>query len=323
MKIAILGKVNPGLTYEEWVNKLQRNFDVEKISHINITIGNGILNQYVRTYAAANDIPVTEYAADYKTHGDDARRIRNVALVEASDFIIGFLPKGSSEESWIYRPGISREKKAIVITYQSTQIDMKQVIKREPTEADLKSLHAISREDLLSVEDEVDLVKKIQDGEGDVEAAKEKLMRGNQRFVRTVAQRYVGSMFSLEELVAEGNIGLEHAIYKFDETRGFKFISYAVWWIRQSIQQAIVLKARAESELKGLSARELDIIRMYFGFGCEKASLEEIQAKYDLTPQRAMAIKNKALRKLFKSMEKLSTVRAMLMGEDERDKNED
>lgn len=323
MKIAILGKVNPGLTYEEWGNKLQRSFDVEKISHINITISNGILNQYVRTYAAANDIPVTEYAADYKTHGDDARRIRNVALVEASDFIIGFLPKGSSAESWIYRPGISREKKAIVITYQSTQIDMKQVIKREPTEADLNFLQAISREDLLSVEDEVALVKKIQDGEGDVEAAKEKLMSANQRFVYSVAKQYVSDKFTLDELMHEGNIGLEHAIYKFDASRGFKFIAYAVWWIRQSIQQAIVLKERAESELRGLSKRELDILRMYFGFGREKASLEEIQAKYDLTLQRAMAIKDKALRKLFKSKEKLSTVRAMLMGENERDKNED
>lgn len=117
MKIAILGKVNPGLTYEEWVNKLQHSFDVEGISHINITIGNGILSQYVRKYAASNEISVTEFAADYKTHGDDARRIRNVALVEASDYIIGFLPKGSSEESWIYRPGISREKQAAVIIY--------------------------------------------------------------------------------------------------------------------------------------------------------------------------------------------------------------
>lgn len=202
-------------------------------------------------------------------------------------------------------------------------INMKKVINREPSEKDLKLLQAVSRDELISVEDEVELVKQIQRAEGDVESAKEKLMRANQRFVRTIAQRYVGKMFTLEELVAEGNIGLEHAIYKFDETRGFKFITYAAWWIRQSIQQAIVLKARAESELKGLSARELDIIRMYFGFGCEKASLEEIQEKYDLMPQRAIAIKDKALRKLFNSKEKLSTVRFALMGNPEVDNNED
>ena len=192
-------------------------------------------------------------------------------------------------------------------------INMKQVIKREPTKEDLRLLEAVTYEELLTVEDEVKLVNQIQRGEGDVESAKEKLMRGNQSFVRTVAQRYVGSMFSLEEL----------AIYKFDETRGFKFISYAVWWIRQSIQQAIVLKARAESELKGLSERELDILKMYFGFGCEKASMEEIQAKYDLTPQRAMAIKEKALRKLFKSKEKLSIVRKVLLGDAENEGNKD
>lgn len=119
---------------------------------------------------------------------------------------------------------------------------MKEVIKREPTEADLEFLQKFSSEDLLSVEDEVELVKQIQQGEGDVEAAKQKLMSTNQRFVYSVAKQYVSDKFTLDELMAEGNLGLEHAIYKFDETRGFKFISYAVWWIRQSIQQAIVLK---------------------------------------------------------------------------------
>lgn len=115
MKIAILGKVNPGLPYEKWVNQLQTNHDVDNISHINITIGNGILNQYVRKYAAENNIPVTKYVADYKTHGDDAKRLRNIALIKASDHVIGFLPKGSSKGSWIYRPGISVEIDATII----------------------------------------------------------------------------------------------------------------------------------------------------------------------------------------------------------------
>lgn len=115
MKIAIIGKVNPGLAYEEWVKKFQTNHDVESISYINITFGNGILNQYVRLYAAANNIPVTEYAPDFKTYGDDAKRLRNIALLDNSDFLVGFLPKGSCEESWIYRPGVSRDKRAVVI----------------------------------------------------------------------------------------------------------------------------------------------------------------------------------------------------------------
>lgn len=116
MKIAVIGKLNPGLTYEEWESKLQTNVDVAKVTQINITIGNGILNQFTRAYAAANGIPVMEYAADYKTYGNDAQRIRNIALVDHSNLVIGFLPQGSSKESWIFRSGISSEKKAIVIS---------------------------------------------------------------------------------------------------------------------------------------------------------------------------------------------------------------
>lgn len=200
---------------------------------------------------------------------------------------------------------------------------MKKVMQREPTEADLKFLHAISHEDLLSVEDEVELIKRIQKAEGDVDAAIEKLITTNQRFVYSIAKQYISDKFTLDELMVEGNLGLEHAIYKFDESHGFKFITYAVWWIRQRIQQAIILKAREESKLEELSGRELDILRMYFGFGQEKAPLEEIQAKYDLTPKRAMAIKDKALRKLFKCKGKLSAVRAILLGEPECEKNKD
>lgn len=116
---------------------------------------------------------------------------------------------------------------------------MKGVIRREPNEEEMRFFQSISREDLLSVEDEIKLIKQIQRAEGDVDAAKDKLTYANQRFVRSVASRYVSEKHSLEELMTEGNIGLEYAIYKFDETQGFKFITYAMWWIRQSIQQAI------------------------------------------------------------------------------------
>lgn len=117
---------------------------------------------------------------------------------------------------------------------------MDKSIKREPSEEDLKNIIAISREDLLSVEDEVELVKQIRQGKGNVDTAKEKLMHINQRFVRLVARQYISEKYNLNDLIVEGNIGLEHAIYHFDETKGFKFISYAVWWIRQSIQNAIL-----------------------------------------------------------------------------------
>lgn len=176
---------------------------------------------------------------------------------------------------------------------------MSKIIKCEPTEFDLTLLQVVSREELFTVEDEVELVRQIRLGEGDVDAAKEKLMRANKKVVRAVAQRYVSEKHSLEELMAEGNLGLEHAIYKFDEACGFKFITCAIWWIRQCIQEYIVAKAKEKIVLKDLSERELDILRMYFGLGCEKATIEEIQAKYGLTLQRAIYIKDKALRKLF------------------------
>ena len=178
----------------------------------------------------------------------------------------------------------------------------------------------VSKLSMITSEKEVELTKRIKLGD---KAAANELVTANLRFVISVAKQYQNKGLDLVDLIQEGNIGMLEAAYKFDETRGYRFISYAVWWIRQSIQQAIVLKARAESELKELSERELDIIRMYFGFGREKASIEEIQTKYDLTPQRAMAIKEKALRKLFKSKEKLSIVRKVLLGDAENEGNKD
>lgn len=115
MKIAILGKVNPDYPYVEWEEVLEGHIDVTNLDLINITSGNGILNQYVKKYATYKNIPIKVYAADYKTHGDEAKVIRNRALVNESDIIVGFLPFEASEESWIFRPGIGREKRAIVI----------------------------------------------------------------------------------------------------------------------------------------------------------------------------------------------------------------
>lgn len=103
-------------------------------------------------------------------------------------------------------------------------------------------IETISPDELISVEEEIELVRKIQQEEGDVDAFKEKLMYASQRFVRCVAQKYVSPNFTLEELMVEGKKGLEAAITKFDETQGFKFISYAVWWIRQSIRNYVLEK---------------------------------------------------------------------------------
>lgn len=104
-----------------------------------------------------------------------------------------------------------------------------------------KYLQEIGKYELLSVEEEVELARRIK--KGDQEAI-EKLIRANLRFVVSVAKQYQNQGLSLSDLINEGNLGLIKAAEKFDETRGFKFISYAVWWIRQAIMQAINEQAR-------------------------------------------------------------------------------
>lgn len=116
----------------------------------------------------------------------------------------------------------------------------KSITNRESASLD-KYLQEIGKEDLITVEEEVELAQRIRKGD---QAALEKLTRANLRFVVSVAKQYQNQGLSLPDLINEGNLGLIKAAEKFDETRGFKFISYAVWWIRQSILQALAEQAR-------------------------------------------------------------------------------
>jgi RNA polymerase primary sigma factor len=116
----------------------------------------------------------------------------------------------------------------------------KSITNRESASLD-KYLQEIGREELISVEDEVELAQRIKKGD---QVALEKLTRANLRFVVSVAKQYQNQGLSLPDLINEGNLGLIKAAEKFDETRGFKFISYAVWWIRQSILQALAEQSR-------------------------------------------------------------------------------
>ncbi len=116
----------------------------------------------------------------------------------------------------------------------------KSITNRESASLD-KYLQEIGRYDLISVEEEVELAQRIKKGD---QGAIEKLTRANLRFVVSVAKQYQNQGLSLPDLINEGNLGLIKAAEKFDETRGFKFISYAVWWIRQSIMQAINEQSR-------------------------------------------------------------------------------
>mgnify|MGYP000172313223 FL=1 len=116
----------------------------------------------------------------------------------------------------------------------------KSITNRESASLD-KYLQEIGKEELITVEEEVDLAQRIKKGD---QEALEKLTRANLRFVVSVAKQYQNQGLSLPDLINEGNLGLIKAAEKFDETRGFKFISYAVWWIRQSILQALAEQSR-------------------------------------------------------------------------------
>ncbi|MBE6328004.1 MAG: RNA polymerase sigma factor RpoD/SigA [Bacteroidales bacterium] len=265
----------------------------------------------------------------------------------------------------------------------------KSITNRESASLD-KYLQEIGREPLVSVEEEVDLAQRIRQGD---ERALDKLVRANLRFVVSVSKQYQNQGLSLPDLINEGNLGLIKAAEKFDETRGFKFISYAVWWIRQSILQALAEQSRivrlplnqvgslnkinkafsafeqkyerkpsaeelareldmpedkvadtlkvsgrstsidapfAEGEdnslldvlpnadspvadrslineslskeidraLDTLTERESEIIKMFFGIGCQEMTLEEIGEQFGLTRERVRQIKEKAIRRL-------------------------
>ena len=117
---------------------------------------------------------------------------------------------------------------------------IKQVTNRETPSLD-KYLHEIGKVELITAEEEVELARRIK--LGDI-AALERLIKSNLRFVVSVSKQYQNQGLSLPDLINEGNLGLIKAAQRFDETRGFKFISYAVWWIRQSILQALAEQAR-------------------------------------------------------------------------------
>ncbi|MBP5482850.1 MAG: phage major capsid protein, partial [Bacteroidales bacterium] len=265
----------------------------------------------------------------------------------------------------------------------------KSITNRESASLD-KYLQEIGREELVTPDEEVELAQRIRKGD---QEALEKLTRANLRFVVSVAKQYQNQGLSLPDLINEGNLGLIKAAEKFDETRGFKFISYAVWWIRQSILQALAEQSRIvrlplnqvgslnkinkaltrfeqenerqptneelsemidvpkdkisdtlrvgsrhvsvdapfvegednslldvlpnddspsadrglvneslnteiERALSTLTDREREIIKSFFGIGCQEMTLEEIGERLDLTRERVRQIKEKAIRKL-------------------------
>lgn len=121
------------------------------------------------------------------------------------------------------------------------QLKITKTITNRESESLERYLQEIAKEELLSIDEEVELAQRIRKGD---QKALERLTRANLRFVVSVAKQYQNQGLSLSDLINEGNMGLLHAAERFDETRGFRFISYAVWWIRQSILQALAEQSR-------------------------------------------------------------------------------
>lgn len=121
------------------------------------------------------------------------------------------------------------------------QLKITVAITSRGSEALERYLQDLSKEEMVSTDEEVELAKRIRQGDKN---ALERLVKANLRFVVSVAKQYQGQGLELTDLINEGNVGLINAAMKFDETRGFKFISYAVWWVRQSILQALADKSR-------------------------------------------------------------------------------
>lgn len=178
------------------------------------------------------------------------------------------------------------------------QLKITQKITNRETQSLDKYLSEIAKVDLITAEEEVALAKRIK--KGDV-AALDKLVKANLRFVVSVAKQYQSSGMALGDLINEGNLGLIKAASRFDETRGFKFISYAVWWIRQSILQALAEQARIVrlplnrvSSLNKMNSTLSDLEQLYQ----REPTNEELAKVMETTPEEIEQLKNQRGRKM-------------------------
>ena len=159
-----------------------------------------------------------------------------------------------------------------------------------------KYLQEIGKEDMITAEEEVELAQKIKEGD---QKALERLTKANLRFVVSVAKQYQNQGLGLADLINEGNMGLIKAAERFDETRGFKFISYAVWWIRQSILQAIAEQSRIVRlplNQVGSVARINRVLSKFEQENERRPSVDEISERIDLPEDKiddALKVQNK------------------------------
>ena len=178
------------------------------------------------------------------------------------------------------------------------QLKITQSITNRESTALEKYLQDISHESLVSVEEEIELARKIK--KGDVKAL-EKLTKANLRFVVSVAKQYQNQGLSLPDLINEGNLGLIKAAKKYDETRGFKFISYAVWWIRQSIMQAISEQSRivrVPINQMGVMHKMRKVVQQFEQEYQRLPSIDEIAEQIDLPKEKIVEIMSMITKKI-------------------------
>ena len=178
------------------------------------------------------------------------------------------------------------------------QLKITQSITNRESTALEKYLQDISHEGLVSVEEEIELARKIK--KGDVKAL-EKLTKANLRFVVSVAKQYQNQGLSLPDLINEGNLGLIKAAKKYDETRGFKFISYAVWWIRQSIMQAISEQSRivrVPINQMGVMHKMRKVVQQFEQEYQRLPSIDEIAEQIDLPKEKIVEIMSMITKKI-------------------------
>ena len=178
------------------------------------------------------------------------------------------------------------------------QLKITQSITNRESTALEKYLQDISHEGLVSVEEEIELARKIK--KGDVKAL-EKLTKANLRFVVSVAKQYQNQGLSLPDLINEGNLGLIKAAKKYDETRGFKFISYAVWWIRHSIMQAISEQSRivrVPINQMGVIHKMRKVVQQFEQEYQRLPSIDEIAEQIDLPKEKIVEIMSMITKKI-------------------------
>ena len=231
MRIAVIGQVNPSTAYHDWELCLRRHFRDNIISEISITDGETLLNSYVKRYANQCSIPVVVYTPEDYSDNADSRKARNAALIQDADLVLAFTSEAVHESSGEIRAGL---KNALILSIDA-QSKYSKIIKS----ISMQNINETSRKELLTVEEEVALVRKVQASDEDADEAMRKILLANRRFIRKVAQCYVSERYSIDKLMEEGYKGLIQAVKNYDPSKGFKLISYAVWWIRKRIQESV------------------------------------------------------------------------------------